>query len=272
MMKHQTTSQQATQPTQVAQVTSIGAAPAIRFHNVTLGYGDRPAVHHLDGTVTAGSLTAVIGPNGSGKSTLLKGIIGQLRPLGGSIEVAGIAPGEIAYLPQQATIDRGFPIDVSELVALGLWSRLGAWRGLSAVDRDRIAAALAAVGLKGFERRGIDTLSGGQLQRALFARVLVQDSSLILLDEPFAAIDARTCADLMEVIQRWHGERRTVVAVLHDFEMVRERFPSSLLLAREVVAWGDTSIVLTSANLNKARAMSEHWAFDAPVCHKDEAA
>ena len=123
-----------------------------------------------------------------------------------------------------------------------------------------------AVGLAGFERRPIDTLSVGQFQRVLFARLLLQDADLVLLDEPFAAIDSRTVADLMAVVRRWRAEQRTVVAVLHDFDQVRRDFPSSLLLARELVAAGPTAKVLSAENLMRARAMAEAWDEQADAC------
>lgn len=251
--------------------STAGLSPSIRFRNVTLGYDDQPAVHHLDGEIAAGSLTAVVGPNGSGKSTLIKGIVGQLSPLAGRIEISGSARGPMAYLPQQAAIDRTFPISVFDLVALGLWSEIGSLRGLTAKERERVVDALSAIGLSGLARRPIDTLSGGQMQRALFARVLLQDSRLIVLDEPFTAIDARTSADLMALIERWHSEARTIVAVLHDTELVKERFPRALMLARAPVAWGETHKVLTAGNLLKARAMSERWIEDAPWCRRGAA-
>lgn len=234
---------------------------AIRLDDLTLGYDGHPAVHHLGGVFAAGSLTAVVGPNGSGKSTLLKGIMGMLRPLGGSIMRNA---GNIAYLPQRAEIDRDFPATVSELIGLGLWKRRGAFAGLDAADREQLASALSAVGLDGFARRPLDTLSGGQLQRALFARVLVQDAPVVLLDEPFAAIDERTVGDLMALIRRWHAEGRTVVAVLHDLELVRRHFPQTLLLAREPIGWGETASVLTPDNLRRARGMPEAWDEHAP--------
>ncbi len=242
------------------------AAPSVRFENVTLGYEGHPAVHHLDGEIASGSLTAIVGPNGSGKSTLLKGLVGVLQPIHGRIALNGIAPGAIAYLPQQATIDRSFPITVQQLACLGLWSTIGAFGRLRREDNDRVARALAAVGLTGFETRQLNTLSGGQLQRVLFARVLVQDSPLILLDEPFTAIDTKTAADLMTVIERWHGEKRTVIAVLHDLDLVKDRFPQALMLAREVVAWGQSKSVVTAANQLRARAMAEAWDDTAPWC------
>lgn len=239
--------------------------PAIRLTDLTLGYDRHPAVHHLSGTIPAGSLTAVVGPNGAGKSTLLKGIAGALTPLSGSIACEG---RRLAYLPQSAEIDRSFPIHVYDLVAMGLWGGCGIFGGIGGKARGKIEAAIAAVGLTGFESRSIGTLSGGQMQRALFARLLLQDADLILLDEPFTAIDARTTADLLALIGRWHGESRTIVAVLHDIETVKRSFPQTLLLAREAIAWGDTASVLTAENLLKARRMVEAFDSHAAPCER----
>jgi zinc/manganese transport system ATP-binding protein len=244
---------------------------AIRFDEVTLGYGRHPAVHHLTGEIPAGSLTAVVGPNGAGKSTLLKGIVGTLRPLDGRIGVDLPRGASIAYLPQAAEIDRTFPLSVFDLVAMGLWSRSGVLGGIGRRDESRIEEALAAVGLTGFERRPIGTLSGGQMQRALFARLLLQDSPVILLDEPFTAIDAKTTADLLDLVRRWHQEARTVVAVLHDMDVVRRIFPQTLLIAREPVAWGATADVLSVANLLQARRMVEAYDPHAAACHRSAA-
>ena len=237
---------------------------AIRLTDLTLGYDRHPAVHHLSGEIAAGSLTAIVGPNGAGKSTLLKGIAGALAPLSGGVSLA--KGKRLAYLPQSADLDRSFPIHVYDLVAMGLWTSAGMFGRIGLGQRSRIEAAIAAVGLTGFERRSIGTLSGGQMQRALFARLLLQDADLILLDEPFTAIDARTTADLLELVRRWHGESRTVVAVLHDIETVRQAFPQTLLLARETVAWGETGAVLTAGNLLKARHMVEAFDSHAPAC------
>nr|WP_252511237.1 zinc ABC transporter ATP-binding protein AztA [Phreatobacter aquaticus] len=241
-------------------------APAVRLTNLTLGYDRHPAVHHLDGAIEAGAMLAIVGPNGAGKSTLMKGMAGALNPLSGGIEIARGTRGGVAYLPQAAEIDKSFPITVFELVAMGLWRRTGLFGGLSKADRHAVEHALAAVGLTGFEARAIGTLSGGQVQRMLFARLLVQDASIILLDEPFTAIDAKTTADLLDLVRRWNTEKRTVVAILHDLETVRQAFPQSLLLARRVVAWGATSDVLTPENLLAARRMTEAFDDHAAIC------
>ncbi len=243
---------------------------AITFRDLTLGYNSHPAVHHLSGAVKAGSLTAVVGANGSGKSTLLKGIVGVLKPMSGSRVVQ---PGaRIAYLPQQSELDRTFPARVVDLVSMGLWPRRGLLGRYTRQDREAVETALMAVGLAGFETRSLDTLSGGQLQRALFARVLVQDADIILLDEPFNAIDAKTVGDLIGVIKRWHGENLTVMVVVHDLDLVRTHFPDTLLMARGPIAWGETREALKPENLLRARRFDEAWRDDAPWCEPDEAA
>ena len=186
----------------------------IRLVGLTLGYDRHPAVHHLDGSVRAGDLLALVGPNGAGKSTLLKGMAGEIRCLDGRIERAGA----LAYMPQVDEIDRSFPLTVMDLAGMGLWRRAGAWRSLTR-SRPAIQAALATVGLDGFAARPIGTLSGGQFRRALFARLILQDCPVVLLDEPFTGIDARTVDDLLALIRAWHSEGRTVVAPVSQIDM-----------------------------------------------------
>jgi zinc/manganese transport system ATP-binding protein len=237
---------------------------AITFDNLTLGYNSHPAVHHLSGTVARGALTAVVGANGSGKSTLMKGIAGILKPMAGAVQVSHRT--RMAYLPQGTELDRSFPARVIDLVSMGLWPIRGLLGRISQADRQRVEAAIAAVGLSGFEARPLDTLSGGQLQRALFARVVLQDAELILLDEPFNAVDQRTIADLLTLMHHWHRESRTVLVVVHDHELVRQHLPEALLLARRPIAWGNSAVVLSADNLARARHFDEAWDENAPWC------
>jgi zinc/manganese transport system ATP-binding protein len=239
---------------------------AVRLENVTLGYEGHPAVHHLTGTVRPGALIAICGPNGSGKSTLLKGIAGLIKPIDGTIQLQGCRRRDIAFLPQQSDIDHGFPATVIDLLTLGLIERRGLFGSIGPSDIVQMRLALDTVGLAGFEMRPVETLSGGQLQRVLFARVLLQDARIILLDEPFNAIDSKTVSDLVALIHRWHGERRIVLAVLHDMALVRAEFPETLLLAREMIAWGETRSALVAENILKARHMTEAWDDEAPWC------
>ncbi|WP_237153751.1 metal ABC transporter ATP-binding protein [Oryzibacter oryziterrae] len=247
-------------------MTALPASATIKFVNATIGYDRHPAVHHISTEIRAGSLSAIVGPNGAGKSTLLKAVVGLLRPMGGHIEIGGCARRRIAYLPQQADLERSFPLPVFDFVAMGLWHRRGPFGGFRRADDIAVAEALGTVGLAGFERRTLNTLSGGQMQRVLFARLSLQDSPLILLDEPFNAIDDRTVEDLMAFVLRWRDEGRTVLAVLHDLADVRTYFPETLLIARRLVAHGPTRDVLTPGNLSQARHMTEAWIDAAPYC------
>ncbi|MDE2577532.1 MAG: metal ABC transporter ATP-binding protein [Hyphomicrobiales bacterium] len=254
----------------MSQSPDSGAARAkgcgVALQNVTLGYDGHPAVHHLSGDFPAGSMTAICGPNGAGKSTLARALAGALKPIGGAILREGLPARAIAYLPQAAEIDRTFPMDVFDMVVSG--ARVGLFGALGARVRESAERALAAVGLQGFERRPIGALSGGQTQRMLFARLMMQDARFLVLDEPFAAVDERTTADLTALLERWRGEGRTIVAVLHDLAEVRAHFRRTLLLARECVAWGPTSDVLTADNLARARRMSEAFDESAAACER----
>ncbi len=239
------------------------------FDNVTLGYELHPAVHHLSLNVPKGSLLALVGPNGAGKSTLLKGIMGQLSPLDGSISLNGIERAAIAYLPQQNQVDRSFPITVQEMVALGVWGQIGAFGRLRSQHKRQVQSALKQLGLQGFEQRLIGSLSGGQMQRVLFARLLVQQAELILLDEPFTGIDSRTTHDLIHLIQAWHRAGKTIIAVLHDYDQVRQYFPTCLLLSRQPICYGPTADVLTAENLLRARQLNEAFDEHAAFCAHD---
>jgi zinc/manganese transport system ATP-binding protein len=243
----------------------------VTIDNLTVSYRQHPALHHISSEFASGSLTAVIGPNGSGKSTLLKSIMGLLRPEGGQITLNTPLRG-IAYLAQLTEIDRSFPMSVRDCVMLGCWSAVGPWGKVPHALLERVANAITQVGLAGFEQRTVGSLSSGQLQRVLFARLMAQEADLILLDEPFNAMDSRTTAALLALVHQWHAEGRTVVAVLHDDEQVRQHFPQTVLLARELVAWGDTAQVLTAAHLQRARLLAEAWDDNADICHTDEAA
>ena len=236
----------------------------IFLHDLTLTYDRHPAVHHLSGSFAPGSLTAVVGPNGAGKTTLLRALAG-LHPIA-SGRVEGAGAGQVALLPQGAALDRSFPIVCREVVALGLWRSCGPFRPIGPEGLARAEAALNSVGLHGFERRPVGTLSAGQFQRLLFARLIVQDAPVLLLDEPFNAVDARTEADLVRLIEGWCANGRTIILVSHDLDLVRALCPEALLLARHALAWGPTDHVLHPAAMRQARLAAEAWSETAGEC------
>lgn len=247
-----------------------GMSAGVRLENITISYNRHPAVHHVSGTFAPGSLTAIAGPNGAGKSTLLKAVAGLIIPDEGRIIIDGARRSQMAYLPQAATIQRDFPITALHLVTTGFWQQT---KGVLAINKEMKQSALSAlaeVGLKGMEHRDIGSLSTGQFQRLLFARLLVQNASLILLDEPFAAVDDDTTKHLLALIQQWHKEGRTVLCVLHDLLQIRAYFPECLLLASECIAWSDSRSVLQPDILARCHALHNHWQAQAALCERTQ--
>ncbi len=219
-------------------------------------HGLHVALEGVNGRFASGSLTAVVGPNGAGKSTLLNVLAGLTRPNRGEVVCGARARRRMAYLQQQTELDRDFPVTVAELVGLGLWRSFGAFGTPRRPVADRTTEAISAVGLLDSIDRRIGELSVGQLRRAFFARLMLLDAEVMLLDEPFAAVDTRTVESLLALMARWHDEGRTIIAVMHEFDQVRAHFPSALLLMRSPIAWGDTSVVLTKDNLAKALSVA----------------
>jgi len=174
----------------------------------------------------AGSLTAIIGANGSGKSSLLKVIAGLQRPLSGNITLQVPRRGGVSFLPQQQHLDRQFPISLQELVAAGSWGR----RDTSTLRSQRLKTVLEDWALCGLEHRPLMALSGGELQRALLARLSLTEAPLLLLDEPHAALDEQGQALLWKHIHAWHAEGRTLVVVCHDLAAVRQHIPHTLVI------------------------------------------
>lgn len=208
----------------------------ITLDNVELRYRTQVILSDLSGTIATGTLIALIGANGSGKTTLLRAIAG-LHPLAsGRIDRHDLQAADIALLAQGSHLDRSFPITCRDVVALAA-TRLGPFRAIGKRSLSATTAALARVGLADMASRPIQALSAGQFQRVLFARTIVQDARLILLDEPFTAVDATTKRLLLSVMQDWHTQGRTLIAVLHDIDLVQQHFPHTLLLTNQSGQW-----------------------------------
>jgi len=225
------------------------APPAIACADLTVAYHGLRAIENVTVEFPPGSMTAIVGPNGGGKSTLLKAIAGILWPESGRVDDEGASRHAFAYLPQSDEVDRTFPISTGEFAAFGAWRGFGAFEPAPAWLGEQIRGALATVALQDAYDRPIAALSVGQFRRVLFARLTLQHAPVLLLDEPFAGIDATTTADLLRLIEAWHGEGRTIIAVLHDLAQVRRHFPRSVLLARRSIAAGNTDAVLSTENL-----------------------
>ncbi len=250
------------------ETRAIPGSRAIALVDVTIAYDRRPIVHHLTGSFQAGGPTALVGPNGAGKSTLLKAIAGLLPLQSGRVEMAPDDRRRFAFLPQAAEVDRSFPLAVIDVVDFGHWRHVGAFGRIGANCRWKSQEAIATVGLSGTEHAPISHLSLGQMQRVLFARLIVQDAPVILLDEPFNGVDSATLADLMAIVAQWGRDGRIVIAALHDLDQIRLLFPETLLMAREKVAWGKTEEVLGETNLTRARELARAWSDPAEICRR----
>ena len=226
-----------------AKTENRADASAIVLDNVTVRYQGAPAIEHLSARFATGQRWAIVGANGCGKSTLLKAAMRLVRCEAGNVRWQNLRRPDIAYLPQQAGIDRNLPVLVQDLVALGLWHELRWWRGLSRAQWARVHAALDQVGMLALARQPITALSSGQFQRVLFARMLVQGARMLLLDEPFNAVDASTTAELLDVLRGCARNGAGIVAVVHDMEQARTHFDHLLHLEKPVPQAGSRTTV-----------------------------
>lgn len=234
--------------------TEVAPEPApLSIRDLSVAYGETLVVERASARFPAGAMTAIVGPNGAGKSSLLKAALGIIPAVGGAALFFGgplaQARDRVAYVPQRAGVDWDFPARVIDVVVMGLQREMGLFGRLTPDLRARAQDSVARVGLSDFATRQIGALSGGQQQRVFLARALAQRADLILLDEPFAGVDAATEAALIGVLRGLRDEGKAIVAVHHDLATVPAYFDRVLLLNRRVVAEGPVASAFTKANL-----------------------
>lgn len=224
------------------------AFPAIEVEHLTVSYGPAPALLDVSFSISPGQLVGVIGPNGSGKSTLIKAILGFVKPDYGQVrlfgEPADKAKGRVAYVPQRGSVDWDFPITVREVALMGRYGHRRWWQDMAAEDVRIADESLAMVRMSDYRDRQIGQLSGGQQQRVFMARALAQGAEILLLDEPFAGVDAATERAILDVLEGAKQAGRTLVVVHHDLTTAGEYFDSLLLLKQRLFAHGPPSAVL----------------------------
>lgn len=220
----------------------------ITLKDLTIGYQE-PLFKPLSGEFVTGSLTAIMGINGIGKSTLLRTICGLLEPLSGQVSFKKEQSQMLSWLPQQSDVDRDFPMTVFDVVAMGAWPNMGICRKLTDEAIDQIESALAQLGIIELSHLTIGQLSGGQFQRMLFARLLVQNTEVLLMDEPFVGIDNQTQQTLLQLILKLHQQGKTIVTVLHDPNIVADFFPETLMINEDCSHWGRTEDVFADCRL-----------------------
>ena len=235
--------------------TSISRPCAIDVRHLTVSYGSRAALLDVSVAIEADQLVGVIGPNGSGKSTFIKAILGFVRPDVGEVRIAGQdaqkAKGKVAYVPQRGAVDWDFPITVKEVALMGRYQRIPWYRNPRKIDREQAMEALAMVRMEDFANRQIGQLSGGQQQRVFLARALAQGADILLLDEPFAGVDAATERAILDVLGRAKKAGKTLVVVHHDLATAAEYFDRLILLKQRLFAYGPPQAVLQEELLSQ---------------------
>ncbi len=250
-------------------MSAPGRAAALEIRRMTVSYGARPVVWDVDASFPAGRISAIVGPNGAGKSTLLRAALGLVPADAGQAYVLGeparAARRRLAYVPQREAVDWDFPITVREVVEMGRYPTVGWLRRVPKRDRAVVEEQLERVGMSGFADRQIGRLSGGQRQRVFLARALAQDAQVLLMDEPFAGVDARTESAILDLFEELRADGRSVVVVHHDLATVRRRFDHALLLNVRVVAEGPVAEALSDAQLRRAYGTGTTVGEEAPT-------
>lgn len=228
---------------------------ALHVEDLTVTYGERPALWDIDLDIPPGVLAGIIGPNGAGKSTLIRAILDLVRRSAGHVRLFGhpyrTQRLRVGYVPQRSSVDWEFPTSALDVVTMGLYGELGWWRRPGRSERDRALRALEQVGLEGLADRQISELSGGQQQRVFIARALVQQADIYFLDEPMAGVDATTERAIIDLLRELRDAGRTAIVVHHDLQTVRSYFDWLILMNRRVIAQGPVEKVYTADNLRR---------------------
>ncbi len=231
-------------------------ANALDIHQLTVNYEKTSALWDINVSISSGSLVGIIGPNGAGKSTLLKALLGLIKPLSGSVLFYGTSfakvKEQIAYVPQKGSIDWDFPITVFDVVLMGRYRKLKGLKWYRKADKEAALKILERLEMGALAERQISALSGGQQQRLFIARALLQEANILLLDEPFAAVDKATEEVIIQILKDLRDEGKTILVVHHDLKMAHEYFDKALLLNTSLVAYGKTEEVLSADNLARA--------------------
>lgn len=227
----------------------------IYINNLSVHYVNNMALSHINLQIRSGRITGIIGPNGAGKSSLLKAVLNIIPHTGETFvdkkELKKLLKN-IAYVEQKSNIDFTFPITVRECVALGTYSSLKLFQKLGKDEWSKVDEALEKVNLSDFKARQIGSLSGGQFQRVLIARCLVQEADYIFLDEPFVGIDSVSETIIMDILQHLKAQGKTILIVHHDLSTVRTYFDDLIILNKKLISAGAVAQVFTSENLKKA--------------------
>ena len=231
----------------------------LEIKNVTVTYNNgHTAIWDTSFSLPTGSITALVGVNGSGKSTLFKSVMGLVNLSKGSVQILGqsvsaaMRANQVAYVPQSEDIDWNFPVLVQDVVMMGRYGHMTMFRMARSKDHEKVASALARVGIYELRRRQIGELSGGQKKRVFLARALAQESEVVLLDEPFTGIDVNTEEQIMSLLKDMREDGKVILVSTHNLGSVPEFCDRAVLINGTVLASGETNEVFTQDNLQLA--------------------
>ncbi len=242
-------------PARFVAVSAVQPVSPLLIEDVTVAYQHRPVLWNIDYQAPSGKLIAIVGPNGSGKTTLIKATLDLVPRATGQVLIFGEPYRQqrhrVGYVPQRTSVDWDFPVSALDVVAMGMYRKIGWLRPVSRKYRDAAKQALDRVGMVDFANRQINQLSGGQQQRVFLARALVQNADLYFMDEPFAGVDAATERAIVDILRQLRESGKTVIVVHHDLQTVHEYFDEVVLLNMRLIAAGPTLDVFTTDNLRK---------------------
>lgn len=223
--------------------------------NLNVRYRSGLALEDISFDIQRQERIAIVGPNGAGKSTLLKAIAGLLTPTSGHIQITSARGDEkhsIAYVPQRSLVDWNFPVNVSDVVMMGLTGRLGLLRWPRAEHRELVMRCLEMVGMADHAKRQIGELSGGQQQRVFIARALAQEAELLLMDEPLTGLDVKSQETIFHILDDLRRHGVTVLVSTHDLNQAAERFDRIMLINQRLLGFGKSDEIFTPAILAAA--------------------
>ncbi len=227
----------------------------IRVEDLTVAYDETPVLWDIELNIKKGVLMAIVGPNGAGKSTLIKTMLNLVRPVTGEVSFYGEkydrVRNRIAYVPQRGSVDWDFPTTVFDVVEMGRYGKVGWLKKVKKIDKEKTRKAIDMVEMSEFSDRQISQLSGGQQQRVFLARALVQEAEIYFMDEPFQGVDSRTEKSIVNILKKLRDEGKTVIAVHHDLQTVKDYFDHVTFINVSVIATGNVDEVFTEENIEK---------------------
>lgn len=227
----------------------------IEVKKIVVAYDEKVVLWNINLNIKQGGLMALVGPNGAGKSTLIKAMLGLVKTVTGEVTFYNKKYNEvrkkIAYIPQRGSVDWDFPTTVFDVVEMGCYGKVGWLKRVGKKEKEKTKEMIEKVGMSEFENRQISQLSGGQQQRVFLARALVQEADIYFMDEPFQGIDSKTEKSIIEMLKKLRDDGKTVIAVHHDLQTVKEYFNYVTFINGSVIASGKTEEIFTEENIQK---------------------